>query len=187
MKLAATPRPSNLIPFPSETNQPPTGTTRAMSSFNPVPRLDQFHLHSVEQTCLSDEHTQISFSVELEHDQITQRVLVGLLDEDREHGACLAIYPATGEVCDLTNGGGVIGYLSLSPVMPGQSMHCELLLYKYGGNFVCSARICGETFLYPAFSMTDCSRLTALVGYDSGAGVQWDDEALRVNTAKAVA
>ena len=186
MNPSATPRPTNLIPFSHGSYHPPTGT-RAMNTFNPVPSLDQFHLHSIEQACLDEGHAQITFSVELEHDQVTQRILVGLLDENREKGACIAIYPATGEVCDLTNGGGVIGYLSLSPIMPGQSMHCELLLYKYGANFVCSARTCGETFLYPAFSMGDCERLTALVGYDSGAGVQWDDESLRIDSARAVA
>lgn len=182
MKLS----PTNLIPFSNELDNPSSGT-RAMNTFNPVPTLDQFHLHSIEQACLNEEQSQISFSVEVEHDQITQRILIALLDENREKGACLAIYPATGEVCDLTNGGGVIGYLSLSPIIPGQSIHCELLLYKYGGTFVSTARICGETFLYPAFSMGDCTRLTALVGYDSGAGVQWDDESLRVESVRAVA
>ncbi len=179
-------RPANIIPFPLERLNPSTGH-HAMKTFNPVPSLDQFQLHAIDQACLTSGQSQISFSIELEHDHITQRVLVGLLDEDRERGACIAIYPATGEVCDLTNGGGVIGYLSLSPLMPGQSIHCELLIYKYGPNFVCSSRICGETFLYPAFALPGSPRLTALVGYDSGAGVQWEDECLRVTDVQAVA
>lgn len=185
MKAAPSPRPTNLIPFPTESLKRPGKP--AMKTFNPVPSLDQFHRHAIDQICLTEDQSQVTYSIELEHDHITQRLLFGLLDENRERGACVAIYPATGEVCDLTNGGGVIGYLSLSPLIPGQSIHCELLIYKYGPNCVCTARICGETFLYPAFVMDGHPRLTALVGYDSGAGVQWEDEQLRVSVAQAVA
>jgi len=171
--------PDKLIPFPLE--QPNLSTDPpVMSSLNPVPTFDQFQLHAIDQVCLGEAQSQITFSVELEHDHITQRVLVALLDENRKRGTAVAIYPATGEVCDLTNGGGVIGYLSLSPMMPGQSIHCELLIYKFGRNCICTARIAGETFLYPAFVLDGDERLTALVGYDSGAGVQWEEESLRV-------
>lgn len=179
-------RPENIIPFPLELLKTASGST-VMKTIDPVPHLEQFQLHAIDQTCLSMGQSQVTFSIELEHDHITQRVLVGLLDEERKRGACIAIYPATGEVCDLTNDGGVIGYLSLSPMMPGQSIHCELLIYKYGPNCVCTARIGGETFLYPAFVLNGSPRLTALVGYDSGAGVQWEDETLRVTEAQAVA
>lgn len=183
----STPQPANLIPFPTESLNSTGSSSMKTTSFNPVPSIDQFQRHAIDQICLGEEQSQVSFSIELEHDHITQRLMFGLLDESRENGACVAIYPATGEVCDLTNGGSVIGYLSLSPMMPGQSIHCELLIYKYGRNCVCTVRICGETFLYPAFVIEGAPRLTALVGYDSGAGVQWDDEVLRVETSQAVA
>lgn len=178
--------PANLVPFPTELtelNLP----LRDMNATASIPTLEQFSLHAIDQVCLSKGHSQLSFSVELAHDQITQRVLLALLDENRQRGACVAIYPATGEVCDLTNGGGVIGYLSLSPLFPGQSIHCELLIYKFGPNCVCTARVCGETFLYPAFVMDGRPRLTALVGYDSGAGIQWEEEMLRVTETQQAA
>lgn len=179
-------QPANLVPFP---NDPPRSLNRPqpMNASPAVPSLDQFQLHAIDQICLSKGHSQLTFSIELEHDHITQRVLLALLDENRERGVCVAVYPATGEVCDLTNGGGVIGYLSLSPLLPGQSIRCELLVYKFGPNCVCTARICGETFLYPAFVMEGNPRLTALVGYDSGAGIQWEEEMLRVTETQAVA
>lgn len=158
-----------------------------MNALNPVPALDQFQLHAVDQICLTEGHSKVSFQVEVEHSHITQRVLVALLDDQRQRGPAVAIYPATGEVCDLTNGGGVIGYLSLSPMIPGHSIHCQLLVYRYGRNCVCTARIGGETFLYPAFVLEGLPRLTALVGYDSGAGIQWEDEQLTATAVQAVA
>lgn len=179
-------QPANLISFPAELPTPSLPST-SMNASTMIPTLEQFQLHAIDQICLSKGHSQLTFSIELSHDHITQRVLLALLDENREKGVCVAIYPATGEVCDLTNGGGVIGYLSLSPLLPGQSIHCELLVYKFGPNCVCTARICGETFLYPAFVMHGNPRLTALVGYDSGAGIQWDEEMLHVTETQAVA
>ena len=90
-----------------------------------------------------------------------------LHDESRERGISIAIYPATGEVCDLTNGGGVIGYLLQTPLSPGVPVPCDLTLYRFGHNFVCSVRVQGEIFLYPAFSMNGDATLTAFVGQEN--------------------
>ena len=151
-----------------------------MKSLFLPPSIGQFQLQALDQVCLTAPMARIGFSVEIEHEHITQRILLALLDEKREQGVSVAIYPATGEVCDLTNGGGVIGYLSLSPLVPHQGIPCELLLYKFGRNCVCSARILGETFLYPAFMLDGAPRMTALVGYDSGTGITWEHPSLTV-------
>lgn len=177
--------PDNLIDFPAANPEKPN---LPMKTHHSVPTLSQFKLHALEQACLSDSQSQVTFSVDLEHEHITQRVVIALLDESREKGAAVAIYPATGEVCDLNNGGGVIGYLSSSPLVPHQPVHCELLLYRFGRNCVCSMRAHGETFLYPAFMIEGSPRMTALVGHDSGNGITWDHSNLTISeTAQAVA
>ena len=155
---------------------------------NPNPTISEFHLQDIDHARLSDAEAQVSFSVELEHEHITQRIMLGLLDETGSCGAAISIYPATGEVCDLTNDGGVIGYLSNSPFAPRTAISCEIDLYRFGQNWVCNVRIDGETFLYPGFMMDGEVNLTAVVGGGTnGAGIQWDENHLTVSGAAIVA
>lgn len=178
-------QPDKILDFPAANPPNPDAT---MSSHHLIPSLNQFKLHALEQACLNGSQTQVSFNVEIEHEHITQRIVIALLDENRENGAAVAIYPATGEVCDLTNGGGVIGYLSVSPLVPHQPVPCELLLYRFGRNCVCSVRVHGETFLYPAFMVDGAPRMTALVGHDSGEGIEWSHSKLTISeSTQAVA
>ena len=177
---------SNIIPFPgcSIENTPCTTT---MNTIPYVPTIERFNLQALDQQMVGAEQAQISFRVEIEHEHVTQRILVALLDESRRQGMAIAIYPATGEVCDLTNGGGVIGFFSSSPLEPNQPIPCELTIYKFGQNCVCSSRILGETFLYPAFMMEGSHRITALVGFDSGDGIVWHNPELTLSSTSPLA
>jgi hypothetical protein len=132
-----------------------------------APSIERFDLETLEQACIDDSHSQVTFSLLLEHRHITQRLFFALLDDRRQHGVAISVHPATGEVCDLSNDAGVIGYLSSSPLPPNVPVDCEVTLFKFGPNCVCSARIAGETFLYPAFTLPDCPRLSAIVGVES--------------------
>lgn len=133
-----------------------------------IPELSQFALEELGQTpIVENPNAEVSFKVDIEPCRVTRRVFVGILDETRRRGIAVAIYPATGEVCDLSNGGGVIGYLARAPLAPGVPVPCDLTLYRFGQNFVCSVRIQGEIFLYPAFSMASTTRLTAFVGQEN--------------------
>ncbi len=134
-----------------------------------IPELNQFAIEELGQTPAVDKpNAEVSFKVDVEPARVTRRVVVGILDESRKRGIAVAVYPATGEVCDLCNGAGVIGYLANTPLAPGVPLPCDLTLYRFGQNFVCSVRIQGEIFLYPAFSLTGAARLTAFVGQESG-------------------
>lgn len=136
-----------------------------------IPDLAHFQLEELGQTpAVDNPNAEVSFKVDIEPNRVTRRLVVGILDESRKRGISIAIYPATGEVCDLTNGGGVIGYLSTVPLNPGVPVPCDLTLYRFGKNFVCSVRVCGEIFLYPAFSMDGSARLSAFVGQEAGEG-----------------
>ena len=132
-----------------------------------IPNLGQFRLNPLDQAQIESSRSQISFNVDVEHDRMTHRILVGLMDEKTSTGVAVAIYPATGEVCDLSNGGGVIGYLSNAPIVAHQSIPVEVLIYKFGQNCVCCIRVNGETFLYPAFMLADATSLTAIVGNET--------------------
>jgi len=143
-----------------------------------IPDLAQFELEELGQTPPVEQHNaEVSFKVDIEPSRVTRRIVVGIQDESRKRGITVAIYPATGEVCDLSNGGGVLGYLSETPLAPGVPVPCDLTLYRFGHNFVCSVRVQGEIFLYPAFSMDGSAKLTAFVGPEkddkSEEGVVW--------------
>jgi hypothetical protein len=148
-----------------------------------IPELNQFALEELGQTpSVDNPNAEVSFKVDIEPVRVTRRVVVGILDEKRKRGIAVAIYPATGEVCDLCNGGGVIGYLGNSPLAPGVPVPCDLTLYRFGPNFVCSVRIQGEIFLYPAFSLSGATRLTAFVGQEAnGASEKMAWSSLRLN------
>jgi len=148
-----------------------------------IPDLNQFNLEELGQTpAVEKPNAEVSFKVDLEPARVTRRVVVGLLDESRKRGIAVAVYPATGEVCDLCNGGGVIGYLANTPLVPGAPLPCDLTLYRFGQNVVCSVRIQGEIFLYPAFSLTGATRLTAFVGQEAtGASEKMGWSSLRLN------
>ncbi|HRQ88007.1 MAG TPA: hypothetical protein PLA50_04370 [Bacteroidia bacterium] len=134
-----------------------------------IPELSQFTLEELGQTAIVDKpNAEVSFKIDIEPARLSRRIVVGILDESCKRGIAVAIYPATGEVCDVCNDGGVIGYLADSPLSPGESVACDLTLYRFGQNFVCSVRIRGEIFLYPAFSLGGAARLTAFVGQESG-------------------
>ncbi|MDF1815206.1 MAG: hypothetical protein P1V20_23600 [Verrucomicrobiales bacterium] len=129
-----------------------------------IPAIDQFTVQAVDQIRFSGVNEELKYSVEIIPQSITNRVLVAIMDQRLLTGMAVAIYPATGEVCDVANGGGVIGYLSHAPLNPSSPLHCELSIFRFGRNFVCSVVIAGETFLYPAFSCEISEPMAALVG-----------------------
>lgn len=131
-----------------------------------TPELSQFSIHALDQiTAVDHPSAEVSYRVSVEPTSITRRLVVGLQDGEG-HGISVAIFPATGEVCDLNNGGEVIGYLSSAPLMPNESIPCDLKLFRFGKNVVCSVRINGEVFLYPAFSLSGDAPLTAFIGQE---------------------
>lgn len=132
-----------------------------------APSIDRFDLQTLEQASIDDSHTRITLSLLLEHHHITQRLFFALLDDQLQQGVAISVHPATGEVCDLSNDAGVVGYLASSPLPPNVPVDCEITLMKFGPNCVCSARIAGETFLYPAFALPYCPHLSAIVGVES--------------------
>lgn len=129
-----------------------------------VPSLEQYALQAVDEIRFNGDNEELKYSVQITPQSLTNRVVVALLDQRQQRGMAVAIYPATGEVCDVTNGGGVIGYLKDAPLNPQRPINCELNIFRFGKNFVCNAVIGGETFLYPAFSYSENAPMAAMVG-----------------------
>ncbi len=76
--------------------------------------VSDFNIRKVKSVRLESDPVQIALSVSLEHSHISDKMFFGIMDRTNERGIAVSIHPATGEVGDLINGGGVIGYLSTS-------------------------------------------------------------------------
>jgi hypothetical protein len=154
-----------------------------------IPALNQFTLQAVDEIRFSGVNEEVKYSVEVIPQSITNRIVVALMDQHHKIGMAVAVYPATGEVCDVSNGGGVIGYLSHAPLNPADPILCNLNIFRFGRNFVCSTVISGETFLYPAFSCETSAPMAALVGKESRNGdrtVKWNHLSIEVQELNGV-
>ncbi|MEO0414956.1 MAG: hypothetical protein AAF226_08405, partial [Verrucomicrobiota bacterium] len=107
---------------------------------------------------------EITMSLTIETGSIMERIVIGLLDDSRENGIGIGFFPATGEVCDLCNDGGVIGYLPNAPYRAGDAVKFEITVNRYGANFVTALKLNGESFLYPGFLQEGEINLSAVVG-----------------------
>ncbi len=136
---------------------------------NQILDLDRFAYKTLDTAAIGGHSgSEASFVVDVIPARMVQRVLIGFFDEKTRKGISVAFFPATGEVCDLTNDGGVIGYLSNAPMIPGDPVTCELKISRFGRNLVCSVRINGELFLYPSYvAANGRAVLTAVVGQES--------------------
>jgi len=156
-----------------------------------VPQLNHFDLQRIDRADFSSgEVGEVSFHVDVVPENVAERFVVGLLDETENRGIAVAVYPATGEVCDLTSGGGVIDYLCMAPLVPDEPVPCELKMYRFGCNFVCAVRIHGETFLYPAFTAETAPVISAFVGREReslSAGLRYGGVRLDLSGTRPIA
>jgi hypothetical protein len=140
---------------------------------NPIPTFDQFDFAALEHSePVPHPNAEINLKIDIIPTKLNQRVAVGIVDESGSKGIAVAIYPATGEVCDISHGGEVMGYLSKAPLTPNDLISCELSIFRFGRNYVCSVTIQGETFLYPAYLSDESSSLRAVIGKEKGPDTQ---------------
>ncbi len=136
---------------------------------NLIPTFDQFDFAALEHSePVPHPNAEIILKIDIIPTKLNQRVAVGIVDETGSKGIAVAIYPATGEVCDISHGGEVMGYLSKAPLNPADLISCELSIFRFGRNYVCSVSIQGETFLYPAYLSDQASSLRAVIGKEKG-------------------
>lgn len=143
-----------------------------------IPSLEQFSIQAVDEVHFTGTNQEVKYSVDIEPRSLTSRVVVALVDHINRKGMAIAIYPATGEVCDVLNGEGVIGYLGHAPLNPNAPISCELKMFRFGRNFVCNAIIEDEIFLYPAFFCEAQFPMAAMVGKERINGetaIHWDN------------
>lgn len=157
------------------------------NSEHPLP--EAFGITIVDAARASDFNAEVSFDVELRHDQIRQQLLVGLVSPDYTKGMAIAIDPGTGAVVDALNGSGALGYLTTAPLLPHRPLTCTMRIQKFGKNHICSVSIQGESIMYPAFLSDDRLIFNAIVGSDvpSGSKTAYRNPVVSVQSVAKVA
>ena len=129
---------------------------------------DRFAVNRIESVQIGSKSSSITFEIEVRHHQVGQRIFCGLLDRELKSGVGLAVDTMTGELVDLINDQGIIGYLNTNPIAEGAPFSVRLTMDKFGPTHICSVHICGEKILYPAVLLDDVSEIGAVVGSTQG-------------------
>ena len=143
-----------------------TTNPTTQSATSPITAFDseRFEVNRIETVHVDSESTSISFEITVEHHLAGQKIFCGLLDRDLQAGMGLAVDTMTGELIDLINNQGIIGYLNTSPITEGDPFTLRLTMDKFGSTHICSAHIAGEKILYPSVLLDSVSEIGAVVG-----------------------
>jgi len=181
---------SNLVPFPSSHRSPLSSSGRAdfttargkilLKTRPGHPVTAAYGIELIDAVRVSDFVPEARFSVELRRDHLRQSLLCGLLDPTYRTGIAISVDPVTGAVMDLTQEGGVIGYMRRSCLAFSEPFRVELRLQRFGRNILTSVLVDGDCFLYPSFVSESQEVFQALVGcdIDSGAAVSYRNASL---------
>lgn len=125
---------------------------------------EKFAVNRVETARLESDSASIIFEVEVHHLRVGQKIFCGLLDRELKAGVGLSIDTESGEIVDLINDQGIIGFLNAAPLPEGVPILLRLSMDKFGSTHICNAEIAGEHILYPAVLLDKVGEIGAVLG-----------------------
>lgn len=136
---------------------------------------DNFNVARVIETDVSSHEGDIMFEIELRLRGVDQMLFAGFVQTNWFKGATAAatpgigmsIDPASGEVRDLLNGQGVVGYFDTSPLDCEESIFFCLASEKIGNVYLPRLTVGEEKIIYPAIYMEAESMMSFVVGSTS--------------------
>ncbi|MFV1994619.1 MAG: hypothetical protein ACC661_04215, partial [Verrucomicrobiales bacterium] len=131
---------------------------------------ERFTVNRVESSCVDSDCATITFDAWIDRHNRGQRIFCGLLSRDLSTGVGLSIDTATGEIVDLINDQGIIGYLNSCPFPGKNPVPLHLRMEKFGSTFICKVEVAGEAILYPAVLLTNVTEIGAVLGSTQGQG-----------------
>ena len=135
--------------------------------------MDSFVTELLAAASFSDSSSEISFEVYCEEFNLDQKLFIGLLEEGdydgtvRRAGIGVSICPRTGEIADMINGQGIIGYLVEAPLETWKSMRIALNVEKIGPVYIPKVMVGDEAILHPALHKSDPQMFVAVAGSTS--------------------
>lgn len=166
-----------------------TRQSTPLGSSSPAAFQDErFAVSRVETAKLESGSASITFEVEVHNHRLGQKVFCGLLDRELRSGVGLSIDTESGEVVDLINDQGIIGYLNNCPLLEGKMFSLRLTMDKFGSTHICSAEIAGEHILYPAVLLNQVEEIGVVLGstLTEDHGITFEKTRLQVNPAASI-
>ncbi|MEM0896895.1 MAG: hypothetical protein AAGJ79_08400 [Verrucomicrobiota bacterium] len=136
---------------------------------------EQFNVARVIETDVSSHEGDIMFEIELRLRGVNQNLFAGFVQShwfsgghaEAVPGIGMSIDPASGEVKDLLNEQGIVGYFDASPFECGETIFFCLSVEKIGNVFLPKLTVGEETLLYPALHLEAGSMMSFVVGTTS--------------------
>jgi len=120
---------------------------------------------------ITEDTTHISFTVDCDYFQLDHQLFIGFLEsascQHAAQGIGVLIDPENGEVLDMVNGEGVIGYLDEAPLESWKQPKISIEMEKIGPVFIPEIVIGTERILHPALHKSEVENLVAIAGSSS--------------------
>ncbi len=157
--------------------------TISMESDSHPAFADKFAVSWVESARIESDSANISFEAEVWHHRSGQKLFIGLLDKNLRSGVGIGIDTASGEILDMINDQGIIGYLDDAALPEGGPVTVRVELDKFGTTHICSLEICGESILYPAVLLDQAYEIGGVLGSTlcKGHAITFENTVLKVS------
>lgn len=139
---------------------------------------ETFNITRLHDTPIGMDHGEVVFEIELRIHHHGQRIFVGLLDSNNldaptisDHmGIGVSIDPDSGEVFDVINGQGIIGYLDEMPLETGTPIFLCLEFEKIKRIYIPKLTLGEEKILHPALHLPEIRSMSLVVGSTTAGG-----------------
>lgn len=131
---------------------------------SPQALLKRFSPRKAATTPVTGDCAEITFDVEFSHRCPGECLFCGVTADGGHRGIGFSINTRTGEVVDVLNDQGIIGYINSTPIPVDRRIPLHLEIDKFGPNHICTIEIGNERVLYPAVQLPGVKKLAALVG-----------------------
>ena len=149
----------------------------------------RFNITRIYDTVIDVENGEAAFEIELRLRHTNQKLFFGLLDTDSldnqsfspSCGIAVSIDPLSGEVVDLINSQGIVGYLDTVPLEEREAIFLCIDVEKLRSIFIPKITIGEEKILHPALHLNNQQPISLVVGStDSAAGALFENPHLMI-------
>jgi hypothetical protein len=144
----------------------------------------RYNITRIYDTIIDVENGEAAFEIELRLRHTQQKLFFGLLDTDSldkrsfapASGIAISIDPINGEIVDLVNSQGIIGYLESTPLEERESIFLCIDVEKLRSIFIPKITVGEEKILHPALHLQNQQPVSLVVGStDSAAGALFEN------------
>ena len=144
----------------------------------------RYNITRIYDTIIDVENGEAAFEIELRLRHNQQKLFFGLLDTDSldkrsfapTSGIAISIDPVNGEIVDLVNSQGIIGYLEATPLEERESIFLCIDVEKLRSIFIPKITVGEEKILHPALHLQNQQPVSLVVGStDSAAGALFEN------------